>query len=189
MDTDTTLPQSLEDCAADAALYVLGALSPEMAGAFELRLRSGCSYCSMQAEHFTVIAENLSLAANPVEPRPALRQRLLDRLQIRKDATQPSKQMKVVRSGDAPWVKMPFPGIEVRPLIGEKTLMLRMQPGAVFPEHYHPGAEQCYVLEGSITDSDGITLNAGDFVVMPAGIQHAPIRSETGCTLFIAYVR
>src|SRR4051794_9458412 len=107
MDTDTTLPQSLEDCAADAALYVLGALSPEMAGAFELRLRSGCSYCSMQAEHFTVIAENLSLAANPVEPRPALRQRLLDRLQIRKDATQPSKQMKVVRSGDAPWVKMP----------------------------------------------------------------------------------
>ena len=65
--------------------------------------------------------------------------------------------------------------------------MLRMKPGAVFPKHDHPSTEQCYVLEGSITDSDGVTANAGDFVIMSGGIEHASLRSETGCTLFIAY--
>lgn len=37
-----------------------------------------------------------------------------------------------------------------------------MQPGAVFPEHEHRQMEQCYVLEGGVTDSDGVTANAGD---------------------------
>jgi hypothetical protein len=35
----------------------------------------------------------------------------------------------------------------------------------VFPPHDHPLAEQCYVLEGSLTDSDGVTVYAGDSVI------------------------
>ena len=66
---------------------------------------------------------------------------------------------------------MRFPGVEIRPLAGNKTFMLRMKPGAVFPKHDHPSTEQCYVLEGSITDSDGVTANAGDFVIMSGGIK------------------
>jgi quercetin dioxygenase-like cupin family protein len=187
MNDATRYADEIEDCAADAALYVLGALPPETARNFELRVRSGCPYCSTQAEQFAVVAEHLSVSLEPVAPPPALRQRLLDRIQPRGKSPDPDKHMRVVRSGDAPWVSMPFPGVEMRPLVGERTLMVRMQPGAVFPEHDHPRAEQCYVLEGSITDSDGITLNAGDFVMMSSGIKHAPLHSETGCTLFIAY--
>jgi len=187
MNNDTQFAQEFEDCAVDAALYVLGSLQPEKAGAFEQRLKSGCSLCCAQAEQYAAVAEHLSMSAAPLQPPPELRRRLLDRIQPRGKTPEASEHMTIVRGSDAPWVKMPFPGVEIRPLIGEKTLMVRMQPGAVFPQHDHPHAEQCYVLEGSITDSDGVTLHAGDFVVMSGGIQHDPLHSETGCTLFIAY--
>jgi anti-sigma factor ChrR (cupin superfamily) len=82
---------------------------------------------------------------------------------------------------------MPIPGVEMRHLIGNKTVMFRMQAEAVFPRHDHAQAEQCYVLEGSLTDSDGLTVYAGDFVVMSKGTMHEPLHSKTGCTLFVAY--
>ena len=187
MNNDSRFADQCEESAADAALYVLGSLSPEKASAFEQRLQSGCSYCSALAEEYEAVAAQFSLSVTPVAPPPELRQRLLDRIKPRDGAPTSSEHMTVVRGNDAPWVKLPIPGVEMRSLIGEKTLMLRMQPGAVFPQHDHPHAEQCLVLAGSITESDGVTLYAGDFVVMPGGIQHAPLRSETGCTLFIAY--
>lgn len=79
------------------------------------------------------------------------------------------------------------PGVEVRPLLGTKTLLVRMQPAAIYPSHEHTGAEQCYVLEGSIQDESGITATAGDFVCMAAGSTHGEIRTETGCIFLIAY--
>jgi anti-sigma factor ChrR (cupin superfamily) len=187
MNNHTQFTEQLEDCATDAALYALGTLPAEKAKAVELRLRSRCPFCLAQAEHYAAVAEQLSLSVAPVEPPPALREWLLERLNVSDAGYEPGQHRKVVRGHDAPWLKMAVPGVEIRPLVGEKTFLLRMRPGAVFPKHDHPQAEQCYVLEGSITDSDGLTLHAGDFVVMPRGIQHDPIRSAEGCTLFIAY--
>ena len=187
MNNDARFADELEECTVDAALYVLGSLALEKATAFEQRLRSGCPYCCAQAEQYAAVAEHLSVSLTPVEPRADLRERLLERIKPRDKAPEPSEHMKIVRSHEAPWVKLPFPGVEIRPLIGNKTLMVRMQPGAAFPQHDHPHAEQCYVLDGSITDSDGVTLHVGDFVVTSRGIQHEPLRSETGCMLFIAY--
>ena len=93
----------------------------------------------------------------------------------------------LVRKDDSGWLPMPIRGVRVRPLLGEKTLLVRMEPDTVYPEHEHAQAEQCYVLEGSITDSDGITAYAGDFVCMAAGSKHRPIHTETGCLFLIAY--
>jgi quercetin dioxygenase-like cupin family protein len=186
MNRDTQFVEQCEDCALDAALYSLGALPEEKAGAVELRLRSGCPFCSAQVAHYAAVAEHLSLSVTPVEPPPELRRRLLDRIKTQ-DAFDSTEHRKVVRGQDVPWVKMPIPGVEFRPLVGDKTFLLRMQPGAVFPKHDHPQAEQCYILEGSITDSDGLTLHAGDFVVMSRDIQHDPIRSAAGCTLLVVY--
>ena len=92
-----------------------------------------------------------------------------------------------MRGTDSPRIALAAPGVEVRRLLGRKTLLVRMQPGAVFPEHEHLQMEQCYVLEGSVTDSDGLTANAGDFICMPAGITHQPIHTMTGCVFLIAY--
>jgi anti-sigma factor ChrR (cupin superfamily) len=187
MSKETQFAEQCEDCATDVALYVLGSLTAEQASAVEQRLRSGCPFCSAQARQYSSVVEHLALSAKRVEPSRQLRQRLLDRLIVPDAAAAAAGHRKVVRRGDAPWVKMPIPGVEIRPLLGEKTFMVRMQPGAVFPKHDHPQAEQCYVLEGSITDSDGLTLRAGDFVVMSRDIEHEPIHSAEGCTLFISY--
>jgi anti-sigma factor ChrR (cupin superfamily) len=133
------------------------------------------------------LAEQLSLSVTRAAPPPQLRQRLLDRIKESEETPDSSEHRRIVRGNESPWVKMPFPGVEIRQLIGNKTLMVRIAPGAALPEHDHPQAEQCYVLAGSITDSDGVTVQAGDFVVMSRGIRHKSLHSETGCTLFIAY--
>jgi quercetin dioxygenase-like cupin family protein len=187
MNYETELAEKCEDCALDAALYALGTLPTKKALAVEQRIRSGCAFCCAQVEHYASVADQLALSVPPIQPPPELRRRLLDSLSAQPPFAESHEHRKVVRGSDAPWLKSPVPGVEMRPLIGEKTFMVRMQPGTVFPKHDHPQAEQCFVLEGSITDSDGLTLRAGDFVVMSRGTQHNPIRSETGCTLFIAY--
>jgi anti-sigma factor ChrR (cupin superfamily) len=188
MNPDRRLSEECEECAEEAALYSLGALPLQLARAVEQRLESGCSYCLAQVELFAAVSEHLALSSKPVQPRVELRQRLLDRLPAPDAVVHlPAAEKTVVRGADSPWVKMPLLGVELRQLIGERTLLVRMQPGAVFPAHDHPQAEQCYVLDGSITDSDGLTLHAGDFVVMSRGSKHRPIRTSDGCTLFIAY--
>ncbi len=184
--------EDLEDIATEAALYALGALPAEKARAVEQRVHSGCGFCAEQVARYAAVAEQLLLSVAPVEPRPELRRRLLDRLEgwgrIQADHSGSQlEHMTIVRGNDAPWIKMPFPGVEMRQLLGDKTVMVRMQPGAVFPRHEHPEAEQCYVLEGSLTDSDGVTVYAGDFVVVAKGITHEQLHSVTGCTLFVAY--
>jgi quercetin dioxygenase-like cupin family protein len=187
MNFDQQFSDELEDCAADSALYVLGALPFEMASAFEQRVRSGCRFCSAQAQLYASVAEQLSFAAPAIEPRPELREKLLSRIKSKERPPQASEHTTIVRGNEAPWSKMRMPGVEIRQLVGNKTFMLRLQPGAVFPQHEHRLVEQCYVLDGSITDSDGVTLYGGDFVVMSAGITHDALRSDTGCTLLIAY--
>jgi anti-sigma factor ChrR (cupin superfamily) len=79
-----------------------------------------------------------------------------------------------------------MPGIEVRPLLGRKTMLVRMAPGATYPEHEHKFAEQCLVLQGSIR-SGQVTAHAGDFTYMPKGSLHPALITETGCTFLIAY--
>jgi quercetin dioxygenase-like cupin family protein len=185
-----TIQDQVEDCRTTAALYSLDALSPEEKIKFEQRLKSGCPLCASQYEEYACVTDELSLSLPVQQPAPSVRQRLLDRIggAPSKPPSQSSKnEMKLVRAGDTPWRPLPFSGVEVRPLLGQKTLLVRMQPGSVYPSHEHRYAEQCYVLEGSVVDSTGVTAFAGDFVCMPAGSTHQEIRTETGCVFLLAY--
>ena len=61
---------------------------------------------------------------------------------------------------DMPWQKMRFPGCEMKTLLfdpksGLATMLMRMEPGAVLPDHEHVLIEQTYVLEGSLVDKEG----------------------------------
>jgi len=174
----------MRECSATAALYALGALPAENMAQFAQRLASGCPLCIASVEEYAEVADQLALSTAFAEPAPGLRARLLERISASRI---PKEEMKLVRSGDSPWVALAAPGVEVRRLLGRKTLLVRMQAGAVFPEHEHQQVEQCYVLEGSVTDSDGVTVHAGDFICMPAGITHRPIHTATGCVFLIAY--
>ena len=65
-----------------------------------------------------------------------------------------------VRPDEMPWDKMRFPGCEVKTLLfdpksGLATVLMKMEPGAVLPDHEHVLIEQTYVLSGSLVDKEG----------------------------------
>jgi anti-sigma factor ChrR (cupin superfamily) len=173
-----------------AALYVLGALPPEERRQFEQRLASGCAVCCAEAEDGAAAMDALALTAPARRPPASLRKRVLDRIAgtaARRQNQDMLSGMVVVRSEDTAWKPSSLPGVEVRTLRGDQTVMLRMRPGAQIPAHSHTSNEQCLVLEGTVMDADGVTARAGDFVFMPAGSRHKPLHTDTGCVLLIAY--
>jgi len=178
---------NVEGCRRAAALYAIGALSPLESTQFEERLRSGCPLCTAEFAAYVSVSDELTMSIATRAPGPSLRQRLFDRIQQRLQPPLLPEEMTLVRSNDTVWLPLPVPGIEVRPLLGERTVLVRMQSGAVYPSHDHWQAEQCYVLEGSVTDSTGITAFAGDFVCMRAGSKHEEIHTETGCVFLLVY--
>ena len=62
---------------------------------------------------------------------------------------------------------------------GREVIQVRVEldPGVAFGEHWHPGEEIVYVLEGSleyrVEGKPPVTLEAGDVLFIPAGTIHA----------------
>jgi anti-sigma factor ChrR (cupin superfamily) len=187
MMASTTHTEWIEE---QAALLALGALSAVEAGQFHQRLASGCPVCQAAFAACEQAVAALPFAAGEVRPPASLRLRLMEWV----SASQQEAPIKVpglsagilVRAADSPWQHAEAPGVQFRQLLGENTLLVRMAPKTWYPRHDHPLAEQCLVLEGSI-ESEGVTAHAGDFTYMPAGSSHAPLYTEDGCLLLIAY--
>ena len=70
---------------------------------------------------------------------------------------------------------------------GARAAILRYAPGAEVPAHRHEGYEYIYVLSGEQGDERG-TYAAGSFVINEPGMTHR-VRSETGCTVLILWLR
>jgi anti-sigma factor ChrR (cupin superfamily) len=179
--------EQLDECRTTAALYALGALAADEKSRFEQRLASSCPYCVSRLQEYAAVRDEIALSAPLKHPRASARDELLRRVEASAQNSNHADEMLIVRSNDTPWQRLPFPGVEVRPLLGDKTLLVRMQAGAEYPPHDHRQAEQCYVVEGSVTSSSGVTAYSGDFVRMPPGSHHDTIRTDTGCVFLIAY--
>ena len=52
--------------------------------------------------------------------------------------------------------------------------MIRMDPGASYPEHEHLGPEEVLILAGGYRDDDG-EHHAGSYLRYPVGSRHAPV--------------
>ena len=87
-----------------------------------------------------------------------------------------------VRVDELPWEPTDFPGVECKTLLIDKaqgllTVLLKMAPGAVLPDHEHVRIEQTYVLEGRLVDKEGaevgLEVGPGEFVWRPAGSRHS----------------
>lgn len=80
-------------------------------------------------------------------------------------------QQQGVRRADLQRHDLVVPGREV------VQTRIELDPGASFGEHWHPGEEVIYVLEGSLEyEVDGkppVTLKAGEVLFIPAGTIHA----------------
>ena len=87
-----------------------------------------------------------------------------------------------VKPQDLEWKATKFDGIEMKALFvdsatGMATVMLKMAPGAILPDHEHVGVEQTYVLEGYLEDMDGpekgLIVGPGEYIMRPSGSRHA----------------
>ena len=171
--------ESREEIAADAALFVLGQLDTEASARFEAQLRAGSEVYLTEFDAFNHTAAALGATAPAHQPPPGLRDRLMARVAQ-------SLAMQVVRRDESGWLPGPAPGVEIRLLHKTKTMLVKLAPGARVPMHHHESEEQCLVLEGRLTDGQ-VTVEAGDFVYMPAGSTHGELCSDTGCIFLIAY--
>lgn len=72
-----------------------------------------------------------------------------------------------------------FAGVRMKPLRGGpatrglQTVLLRGQPGVVFPEHSHQGEERVYLLAGACVDSRGPTFVEGDLIINSPESSHS----------------
>lgn len=131
------------------------------------------------------IALALAQAAEGPAPRADVRRLLMERVQA---ATEP-KGFAFHWTKDEQWLPHPVPGIKMRVLAlnksrGYATLLFDVAPGTRFPPHHHGGAEECYVVSGSLFTC-GRRLTAGDFVHADSETDHGELWTEEGCQVIL----
>jgi quercetin dioxygenase-like cupin family protein len=165
-----------------ASLSAVGALSPEEEAAFQEHVKT-CPVCAGEAQAFREAAGWLLFAVDGVAPPPHLRDRLLARIQ-----QQPPPGIEVVRANQGDW-KTLLPGVIAKRLYeesasGNVALLVRMEPGAMYPPHSHADVEHCYVIEGQLHFGD-LILNPGDYQCALPSTTHRDSHTVNGCTVLI----
>lgn len=189
-------PGELEDLLTQ---YALEMLEGDERAALEEHLAQGCDSCERQLaslrETVAAVARILSL----VQPPPGLRDRITEatrtppqtnRTQVWKEwqAESEGTGISVQRQSSGGWEEV-HAGIwakrlHVDPARDTVTMLIRMDPGASYVPHRHGGPEQCFVLEGELTDGD-VTVHAGDYQYAAQGSLHGAQSTESGCLLLI----
>ena len=65
-----------------------------------------------------------------------------------------------------------------------QTLLVKMQPGAIYQSHAHDIEEECLVIEGDLRYGDFV-LRAGDYHLAAAGTHHPVGTTTAGCLLHV----
>jgi putative transcriptional regulator len=123
----------------------------------------------------------LALSVPPLEPPPQVRERILEA------ARKPSRY--TAWAADATWIDTGLPGVRARILAVDRTrslvtLMIRAEPGSVYPSHKHHGPEECLVISGSVV-IDGRVLRAGDFHHADEDSVHGEITTTEGAEVLV----
>jgi len=168
--------------------YTAGHLSPEEVSRVEEHLRT-CADCRKEADELDTLAEEL--AAPPKSALQALVKELAGPGRFAHLANQVAKLFdmsvdqalaQLERIDDpATWDTELAPGVWVAPVDagpkasegGAFTVLLKLQPGAVFPTHTHGGEEQVLLLEGGYQDIDGTEYWRGELDVRQGGTTHS----------------
>jgi anti-sigma factor ChrR (cupin superfamily) len=172
-----------------AALYALGALSQHEARAFAERLAEGDTAYATELQAFERVVEALSFSVPEVTPSNTVRERLLAQVAAAPQRAQPAtaqlvatryKEVQWKDCGNGVFAKLLFRD----PVARTVTRLYKLAPGTVFTEHVHPGAEQCFILEGDFI-VNGESFGPGDFHCAPLGSTHQHITTTQGTTLLV----
>jgi len=182
-----------------AALYAAGALAPEEGALFEAKLAAGDAACLNELRALDPVIEELLEEIEPVTPPAEVRTRLLEQINARPESTPPAQQtpparrqrdLYVQRASKGRWRDFGIPGATRRILWldrerNEYSALVRCEPGTVFPDHVHPGPEQCLVLEGDLW-LDDVEYGPGDFQRFEGGTRHGVQSTRRGCLILLS---
>jgi anti-sigma factor ChrR (cupin superfamily) len=132
-----------------------------------------------------VVGLALASAVDAGAPSPAVKDRLMAAL----TSSQVPRGFTFRFRDDQTWLPHPVPGIRMKVLAldraaGYAVLLLEAAPGTRFPPHHHGGAEECYVLSGSLTTCNR-RMTAGDFLHADADTDHGELFTEDGCQVLL----
>lgn len=88
--------------------------------------------------------------------------------------------------GDEGWLDF-CPGVRIRPLWdgGERrSLLVRMQPGALVGQHPHALEEECLMVAGEAFVGDTL-LRCGDYQLAPQASEHGAVTTDVGAVFFV----
>ena len=174
-----------------AAMIASGAATPEEAAAIEPLLAD-----RDEITEFADVVSHLAQAISELAPPPSVRIKLLAQLGEQHDkphatpavaSALPGLLFRFAHEGD--FSPTPYPGVSARMLHVDGarrqfSVMLKLEPGAVYPAHAHDGPEECIVLEGEILVGN-VRMRPGDYQRAEPGSRHIEQRSETGALLFL----
>jgi anti-sigma-K factor RskA len=119
-----------EDLREHAALFVLGALTPEERAEFEAHL-AGCDECASDVRSLSAVPARLAQAVPQIEPPPALRDRVLRSVTSGNSSVVPSPAPAASRTGAfAPWLAVAA-SLALMVALGGYALALRGRIGAL----------------------------------------------------------
>ncbi len=172
-----------------AASYALGNLSDAEKKEFEELLRQRDGTIERDLKSFAEIVEYLLYHAEPLKEPDGLEKRLF--AQIKKEGSKKKKDegFLYVRRNEGEWVEI-MKGVKVKNLYKDpgknySTLLVKMDPGATFPDHVHTDTEECYIIEGDLK-MGGEVFGKGDYIRAEAHSTHESISTEKGCFLLIS---
>ena len=170
-----------EDVEALALADSIGALDPDERLELEARLAELSPEEHGQVARLYETATAVAASVNELEPVGHVRERVLAA------ARTPTRY--TVWGGDTDWTETGLPGLRAKVLAVDKvrslaTLLIRAEPGAVYPSHKHHGPEECFVVSGSIV-IDGRVLRAGDFHHADEDSDHGEISTTDGAEVLI----
>ena len=139
----------------------------------------------IEFDELTSLALAEAGAIGAPEPRAEVKRLLMERVR----AIQAPEGFVFKWADDNRWLPHSVPGIKMKILAvntrrGYATLLLDVAPGTRFPAHHHGGAEECYVVSGSLFTC-GRRLGAGDFVHADAETEHGELWTEEGCRVIL----
>ncbi|NIS08577.1 MAG: hypothetical protein GWO07_07410 [Candidatus Dadabacteria bacterium] len=125
----------------------------------------------------------------PESPRAELKKSIISKIKKKPtDQTSQDKGFLYVRENEGSWVEV-VKGVHVKDLFTDterqySTVLVKMDPGAAFPDHKHAEYEECYIISGEL-NMGGHKFTKGDYIRADADSMHHSIYSEIGCTLLV----
>ncbi|MER3523833.1 MAG: hypothetical protein C4326_07125 [Ignavibacteria bacterium] len=195
-------PEQLQEL---TILYALGALNGDEVRALQSLLQANDPVAiRMQNQWLRVVTDAALHSQEPIPPPTHVKQRLMRAIQ-EKHAAERSMEgpgmshiehahgIVSVFPEHVEWQKHPVPGVSFKVLSENKrrgyvTMLMKVEPGTVFPEHHHSGDEECYILRGSII-LDGKRLGAGVFHHGDENSEHGTLTSDEGALLLLVVAR